>query len=408
MQREPDWEALSELNFLLSHRITEPLNAALSAIELSEMSESAGKPAEWWRDRARHQIASVLNLFTAWSWLVQYKTGMKFPEKAIREFSLQSLLDWVTIQLQIVPPLKTPKDVMIHANQETLQEGILLLYSVASTQGTGAKIVVDLATAKVTFRIRYARLRQSEPMPTLDTLITSFGQHWRMQVTAFELKIARDFLHINQCPLDLNDDGHVIEFCFTAPVVSERVAVNPAQQLRHKIVTKIQHATLPHTFPATVSYLPNLPTQSLEGKNGFDPEKWHLPDEKFRIALQEKPTQPAPLVINTQPTREGGWHSPTTRLKRTTSIPAEAISTSEMTDSKPTIISLKLPEVEPPERLQTRWNPDVALALPKKKDQIVVQSESDGAHGTPAPVAPSIAEVASSPIQEDKSIPTAS
>jgi hypothetical protein len=56
MPREPDWEALADLQFILYNRIADSLNAALSAIALSDMPEAQDKPPGFWKKRAATKI----------------------------------------------------------------------------------------------------------------------------------------------------------------------------------------------------------------------------------------------------------------------------------------------------------------------------------------------------------------
>ncbi|NDJ75854.1 MAG: hypothetical protein GYB65_06320 [Chloroflexi bacterium] len=210
--REPDWEALADLQFLLYNRIADSLNAALSAIALSDMPDAGDKPPGYWKERASNKIANVLNLFTAWSYLIRYKMGETIPDRAVRPFPANSLLEWVGKQLQLSPPPRIDTDPLLHANQETLQEALILLYSAAFTQGSGVRLEVEASEQGLWFRIRFNRLKT---MPaTFDELVESFGDHWRAQDTVFELKTARDFVRLNGSELMLAATQHMGEFGF--------------------------------------------------------------------------------------------------------------------------------------------------------------------------------------------------
>ena len=102
--REPDWEALADVQFILYNRVANQLNEALSGIALSEMPEASDKPPGYWKERAATKVQNVLNLFTAWTWLVRFKMGEPIPERAIRPFPTNALLAWVGAQLQFSPP----------------------------------------------------------------------------------------------------------------------------------------------------------------------------------------------------------------------------------------------------------------------------------------------------------------
>lgn len=209
---EPDWKSLADWQFVLYTRIADSLNAALSSIALSDMPEAQDKPPGFWKDRATAKIANVLNLFTAWSYLIRYKMGEPIPDRAIRPFRVNALLAWLGAQLQLSPLPTIAANPLLHANQETLQEALLLLYSTAFTQGTGVQLTLDVTTLGIWFRIRFFR---NTPLPgSLDGLLASLGDHWRAQSTAFELTTARDFIRLNGGELTLKSADNQGEFSF--------------------------------------------------------------------------------------------------------------------------------------------------------------------------------------------------
>ncbi|HLA44140.1 MAG TPA: hypothetical protein VJZ27_11925, partial [Aggregatilineales bacterium] len=216
MKREPDWEALHQVNFILANRIGTSLNAALNAIKLSEMPESKLDP-QIWRDRAKAAVANVLNLYEAWSALIQFKNGFSLPPNAIRAFPVQSLLDWLTVQMELMPPPRAKNNIQLRGNQASFQEAVLLLYSVGATQGSSVHLNLELTNSGSWFRIRFMR---STTLPeSVDELVASFGDHWRNQDTTFELKTARDFVLLNGSELILkwDKDARMGEFAFFVP-----------------------------------------------------------------------------------------------------------------------------------------------------------------------------------------------
>lgn len=368
MNREPDWEALSELNFLLNHRITQPLNAALSAIDLAEMPEYAGHSAKWWRDRARTKITTVLNLFTAWSWLVQYKAGMDIPEQAIRPFSLQSLLEWLTVHLQLVPALTAEENPLLYGNQETLQEAILLLYSVASTLGSGARVMLEAAANQVKIRIRYARLRQTENrLSSVEELLISLGKHWRMQVIRFELKVARDFLELNRCLLELNDTGETVEFSLPISYIgvkatSENEGLRKESAVQSRSQTpKIAAESAADTSPLiTKAYLPDTATK--KSTQTYKQAAWHIPAH-FAVTIPKKTPaiSKSPAIIPVNPTHTGSWHLPHSHhvALHAGPTPPPTIKSNgngviSEADETPIVLSVALPDIDLPDYLKDK------------------------------------------------------
>ncbi|NLX10570.1 MAG: hypothetical protein GXY36_13015 [Chloroflexi bacterium] len=209
---EPDWESLANLQFLIYNRVTDSLNAALSSLALSDMPEARNLPPGFWKKRATDKIVSVLNLFTAWTYLLRYKQGEPIPARALRPFRANSLLGWISVQLQLSPAPRLHQNPLLHGNQDTLQEALLLLYSAALTQGTNVRVTVEATDQGAWFRVQFAR---PTPLPTpLSALIASFSGHWREQNVALELANARDFIRLNSYELLLNSAPGQSEFAF--------------------------------------------------------------------------------------------------------------------------------------------------------------------------------------------------
>lgn len=166
----------------------------------SDTSPTGAEP-EMWRDKAKAAVANVLNLYQAWSMLIQFKNNVKLPPHAKRAFPIQSLLDWLSVQLELVPPAKVKQNIDLFGNQPSIQEALLLLYSASSTQGSGVHLMLDYAEQGAWVRIRFTR---PKPLPkTLSELINDFDNHWRSQDAAFELRTAQDFIAMNESEIQV-------------------------------------------------------------------------------------------------------------------------------------------------------------------------------------------------------------
>lgn len=339
MYREPDWETLNDLNFLLHNRLVRPLNGALTSLEKVTTADSS---LEWWRNRATSQVSTAINLINAWSWLVQYKASGEIPERSIQSFPIQNLADWLTMQLQLIPPLIIQKNFLIRANQPTLQEAILLLHSAAASQGTETKLILDTGLEGVTFRVCFKRLRQDKPLTTLEEMLNSLGKHWRGDVITFELKIAREFLLMNSSLLHLQDDGEQVAFVFIVP---RRARAENGDSDSHLLipshdsqaVINIVEAMLPepiqmdggHTNPAVIEPPSTIPADEI----------WQLKPTTIKAATEIPTSIPSVRVmVPDTPFRPGGWHRP----KKDSSPPAAsaAIETAEVNT---VILKVELP-----------------------------------------------------------------
>jgi hypothetical protein len=217
--REPDWEALNDVNFLIYTRVSNSMNEALSAIELSEAPDLDEKSPQWWRDRAKYKISTSLGTLMAWTWLIQHKSGIHLPSQAIRPFVLGDALNWLAQRLQIDEADKNllANLVVLDANQETFQEAVLLLHSVAMSQGGRVKLLWEKSNGSVDFVVQFRRRRKREPYGSMEALLESFGHHWRTQLIGFELKMAISLLEMNKIELRFRDSHTGGRFEFSVP-----------------------------------------------------------------------------------------------------------------------------------------------------------------------------------------------
>ncbi len=300
--REPDWEALADLQFLLYNRIADSLNAALSSIALSDMPEAQNRPPGFWKDRAQTKVANVLNLVVAWSHLIRYKRGDPIPAQAQRTFHANALLTWLSAQLHIAPPPLIECDPVLHGNQETLQEALLMLYSAAQALGTGVRLETEVTRLGTWFHVRFAR---PPAMPsTLDALLASFREHWRDQSTRFELTIARDFVRMNGAELMLGTNGMQADLMFFV-----RAAGAPR--------------------PATPPPMPSAAQAPPPGKT--------------------RPLDPAVIAASPSPARTSSAAEGSAAAESIAALPASAPATDA--PAAPVIIPVTLPDPKPPERL---------------------------------------------------------
>jgi hypothetical protein len=396
MTREPDWEALADLQFLLYNRIADSLNAALTGIALSDMPEAQDKPPGFWKERASTKIANVLNLFTAWSYLVRFKMGESIPERAVRPFEANALLQWLGSQLQLVPAPEIATNPLLYANRETLQEALLLLYSAAYTQGTNVRFELQAAQDGLWFRVQFTR---AKPLPeTFDALLASFGDHWRDQDTVFELATARDFVRLNECDLVLNSSTNHGEFAFF---------VQSAAAHRKRTASAAAQAAPPEPAqPAPVVVAPPAPTPVMvvEETTPVIPESEPEPAPPSLAELRPRPhipAVPAPQPLAAEGAAPPGEpeedtsqrdavtvtsHSDDTQTSQTTQIvrltpPSTQIKSGGLdalaADQKPrpapeppepqaTIVPLKIPDPKPPLSLRKPPASTSNVALTKK------------------------------------------
>jgi hypothetical protein len=189
MMREPDWETLSEINFLMSRRVVDQLQGALGLL---------GQADEAKRQRATGAVQSALDLYNAWADLIRYKSG-ETPLNSPTRFDGHDLLEWIAVTLQINDLPQPEGEIMLRGNRATLQEALLLLQSCAHTLGPGVRVRVESHRHGLWFRVRYASV--SQPSANLEELLASLRANWRLQSAGFELRCAREFLLMNSCEL---------------------------------------------------------------------------------------------------------------------------------------------------------------------------------------------------------------
>lgn len=285
----PDWDSLSEFNFLLYRRTVDGLNAALSALEVASVPGSGGMPPEWWYARSKGKIEAVLNLSMAWSWLIQFKNGVELTEQVIRPFVLQETLEWLNTNLQLRPPLYFDDSTRIMGNKQSIQEAMLLLHSVANTMGR-VSLQVEPTDTHIRFVIKISRLRPTTPVASIAELLSGYGSHWRERSIAFELRTALDFFEMNHLQLQLADDGLQLKLWFEMKQLS---AKRKTTSQPSPVIIDLREKAAPATLKLQ------------------HPNQWHLPPLTHRfdplaVKKQAKIIKPIP----TTPIRPGGWHKP--------------------------------------------------------------------------------------------------
>lgn len=226
MNREPDWEALSEVNFLINSRMTEQLNTALAAIERLP-------DVEHHRSRALEMVRSTLNMHIAWATLIRHKAGQSRTLTANPQFGSQEMVNWLASILHLSESPHPDDALSLHGNRETLQEAVMLLRSCAQTLGPGVRVLVEQQANGLWFRVRYGAV--GLPPNTLDELVSSLQTNWRVQSACFELRCARDFLEMNQCELfysTRNNDCELAFFVQAAQPSVRRNGSDPRQKTR--------------------------------------------------------------------------------------------------------------------------------------------------------------------------------
>jgi hypothetical protein len=194
MNREPDWEALAEINFLIHRRMAEYLNDALAAVNQMDKPDPEGVT----KSRVVKRIAEAQNLHTAWASLVSFKAGEP-GLKSSGHFEARPLLDWLAAELQLQNASMPEGEIILAGNRETLQEALLLLRSCAFTLGPGLRLLVEGQKYGLWFRIQYRSV--GKPPSTLEDLLLELRGNWRSQSAALELRSARDFLSMNNYEL---------------------------------------------------------------------------------------------------------------------------------------------------------------------------------------------------------------
>ena len=341
MMREPDWESLNDLNFLVYTRLANTLNAALSALELADTPGLDDQTPLWWRKRAHTKLSGTLSTLMAWSWLIQHKNGMQLPQQAIRSFELQNTVDWLSEKLQLDGRGQTSSSLILQGNQETFQEAILLLHSVATSQGAGVKVAWEQKADQVEFTCSFKRRRKRESYANVDALLVSFKGHWRAQLTSFELQIARHLLELNSATLEFDDDGRLGEFRFVLPgstkILPASVPIKHAngkissqdlpsdlkkqiKQVKNQISTQISHSAIvdPLSSQNATVVLDDNATINLNIIDETPDEPTPPPPESKSITVkqttptgnwQEEKTEPSQIKRRSPATPTGEWQS---------------------------------------------------------------------------------------------------
>ncbi|NPV66274.1 MAG: hypothetical protein HPY64_03925 [Anaerolineae bacterium] len=301
MSREPDWESLGQLQFLLMRRLIEPLNSGLAAISLVHLPTAAGKPRAYWQARATSEVLGVLNLLNAWQALIRYKLGELLPRQHIRPFPVQDLLDWLSGQLELVTPLHAEENLTLESNREALQEALLLLYSAAFTLGPNVHLVVQSLANGMWFRVRFGHTGDRPGPRSLEEILARLQGNWRLEDTALELKLAADFVTLSGSRLHVQSTEQMTELAFFVYAQGQR----PPDPARETQVSEPPPITIQDTEELLIAYSRSAGGADEHTQPLPESEIERLVDDTVLMVLGpdfgEKPAPPAP---QTPPTDE--------------------------------------------------------------------------------------------------------
>jgi hypothetical protein len=323
----------------------------------------------------------------AWSYLIRYKLGETIPDRAVRPFRINSLLAWLAGQLQLVPAPTVANDPLLHANQETLQEALLLLYSVAFTQGANVRLELESYAPGTWFRVRFTR--PTPLAPTLDAFLASFKTHWRAQDTLFELTTARDFVRLNGYELLLNSGNQFGEFAFFVRTAGTKplrpnVAVPQAQ---HSVAQAAEQQDATPVFPESKETTEEAPVPTLAHLRA--PRYMSIESLFPGVESTDPPVEPPETDL-----RNPTLVTETSASTSTPVVPLEPLhpklKTASGEESKPynaadadtIIIPVKIPPPKLPDRLRTPPASTSNVALTKETQTltpIVPETKSDSA-----------------------------
>ena len=123
--------------------------------------------------------------------------------------------------MELSNPLRIKDNMMLESSKEALQEALLMLYSVAYTLGPNVHLVVKSLTNGVWFRIRYSHTGEAAPY-SLNDLLERLKGNWRLEDTAFELRLANDFITLSGSKIHFQSTEHFCELAFFVYAVGKR------------------------------------------------------------------------------------------------------------------------------------------------------------------------------------------
>jgi hypothetical protein len=112
------------------------------------------------------------------------------------------------------------EDEVLRGNPETVKEAVIALRSCTQTLGPRPQIQVQRQERGLWLRMRYGS--SGNPPATLDTLMSSLHDNWRLETAAFELSCAHDFLKMNGLDLFYTLPDGFCELAFFLPLAHQR------------------------------------------------------------------------------------------------------------------------------------------------------------------------------------------
>jgi len=180
-----EWGTLSQINFLIHRRLSDFLDNAIIALEQSPSDQ----------ERALSDVSAAQGVYNAWTNLIRYKAGESPAFTGAQHISACELLQWIAAELNISRVPDCDEQESLRGNPETVKEAVIALRSCTQTLGPRPQIQVQRHERGLWLRMRYGRT--GNPPTTLEELMASLNDNWRLETAAFELSCAHDFLKMN-------------------------------------------------------------------------------------------------------------------------------------------------------------------------------------------------------------------
>lgn len=205
-----EWATLSQINFLIHRRLTAYLENAVTVLDESPEAHHS----------VRHEIQAAQGVYNAWTNLIRFKAGESPAITGSQQISSCELLQWIAAELNISRVPDCDEEEVLRGNPETVKEAVIALRSCTQTLGPRPQIHVQRHDRGIWLRMRYGSTGNSPA--TLDALMLSLQDNWRLETAAFELSCAYDFLKMNGLDLFYTQPDGFCELAFFLPLVHMR------------------------------------------------------------------------------------------------------------------------------------------------------------------------------------------
>jgi hypothetical protein len=214
-----NWESLDFIKAHFYRRVATPLN---KTIEILERVENVGDKTLAVRrlSKTRQTVEALLNAVNAWATLITYKSNGPLDDFQFKLFTRDQLPAWFHAYLGRETSLRVDFDHTLRVHQETLIEGMVLLFNIAQTISNVYSVQMSDSPGSrkgVFMRVIFSNRDERAPFGSLSEILDTFDYEvLGERDLAVQLAVARDMMLLNKARFSLQNNKKTGQQAFSA------------------------------------------------------------------------------------------------------------------------------------------------------------------------------------------------